>query len=229
MRVLVVEDDEKLCSMLQLRFQENRMECDFCPDGKDALEYVIRDAYDVIVLDWMLPHKDGLTILKEIRANHMETPVIMVTALGQLDHRVEGLDCGADDYLAKPFEVEEFLARIRALARRKTKAMESIQMEYGDFIYDSEQMKIINKRDKSTDCRLSKREAELLLFLIHNEGRILSRALILDRIWGIDSNIMDSNLDNFICFLRKRLKSIRSVCQIRTVRGVGYRLEYKQE
>lgn len=225
LRVLIVEDDEKLCKMLQLKFQENRMECDLCLDGKDAMEYIKRDAYDVIALDRMLPHKDGLTILKEIRANHMDTPVIMVTALGQLDHRVEGLDCGADDYLAKPFEIAEFFARVRALARRKSKALESDQIEYGDFVYDIDQMKLRSQKDTEKDCHLSKRESELLLFLIHNEGRVLSRELILDRIWGIDSDVMDSNLDNFICFLRKRLKSIGSGCQIKTVRGVGYRLE----
>lgn len=225
MRALLIEDDEKLCEMLLLRFQENKMECDCCMDGRDAMEYVVRDAYDVIILDRMLPHKDGMMILKEIRARHIETPVIMVTALGQLEHRVEGLDCGADDYLTKPFELQELLARVRALARRRTKAIESDQISYGDFLFDSDQMKVISKSDQLKSCHLSKRESELLVFLIKNEGRVLSRELILDRIWGIDSDVMDSNLDNFICFLRKRLKTIGSNCRIKTVRGVGYQLE----
>jgi len=225
MRVLIVEDDKKLCEMLKLQFIANRMDCDICMDGRDAMEYIMRDAYDVIVLDRMLPHLDGLTILKEIRERHNDTPVIMVTALGQLDHRVEGLDSGADDYLTKPFELEELFARVRALGRRKSKAIEAERIEFGDFLYDIDQMKIISKKKEDMDCHLSKREAELLAFLMKNEGRVLNRELILDRIWGIDSEVMDSNLDNFICFLRKRLRSVGSQCQIKTVRGVGYRME----
>ena len=225
MRVLIVEDDKKLCEMLQLQLNENDIQCDICMDGADAMEFIMRDAYDVLVLDRMLPHKDGLTILKELREKQNDTPVIMVTALGQLDHRVEGLDSGADDYLPKPFELEEFLARVRALGRRKVKAIETKREEFGDIYYDADQMKIFAKEDESNNCHLSKRESELLLFMMNNEGRVLSRELILDRIWGIDSDVMESNLDNFICFLRKRLRSVGSKCKITTVRGVGYRLE----
>ena len=229
MRVLIVEDDKKLCEMLQLQLKENHMDCDVCMDGADAMEFIVRDAYDVIILDRMLPHQDGLAILKELREKHIDTPVIMVTALGQLEHRVEGLDYGADDYLAKPFELEELLARVRALGRRKAKAIETSKIEFGDFYYDVDQMKIVLKEKKEVSCHLSKREAELLLFLIKNEGRVLNRELILDRIWGIDSDVMESNLDNFICFLRKRLRTVGSQCQIKTVRGVGYRMEKSHE
>lgn len=225
MRVLMIEDDTQLCEMLGLQFQKKGIECDYCEDGKYAMEYVERDAYDVIVLDRMLPHKDGLTLLKEIRAKRIETPIIMVTALGQLDHRVEGLDEGADDYLAKPFELDEFFARVRALARRKAKAIEAEIVQFGDFTYNIDQMKIMLNEDESKNCHLSKRESELLLFLMKNGGRILSRELLLDRIWGIDSDVMESNLDNFISFLRKRLNCIGSSSHIKTVRGVGYCLE----
>lgn len=223
MRILLVEDDQKLCSLVKAQLAEQEIECDICNDGADAFHYAKTNAYDVIVLDRMLPHKDGITIIDELREHQIETPVIFVTALGQLNDRVNGLNHGADDYLSKPFEIVELVARIHALARRRTKSLTSNVHTFGDFEYDFPQLLLTHTVTKKT-CHISKRESELLSFFITNEGQILSRDLILDRIWGIDSDIMESNLDNFICFLRKRLKSIDSKCIIKTYRGTGYAL-----
>jgi DNA-binding response OmpR family regulator len=222
MYLLIIEDDKELCSILEHQLKKNHVLADFCHDGSDALFYAEKQTYDIIVLDRMLPGVDGLTILQKLRKAHITTPVIMVTAMGTLKNRIEGLDTGADDYLTKPFEVEELLARIRALSRRPVKIENFEQFHYSDFHLDSGTMKLIKEKES---CSLSKRECDLLAFFIKNKGQILTREMLLTRVWGADSFVTDGNLDNFICFLRKRLKSIHSNASIKTVRGVGYRLE----
>jgi DNA-binding response OmpR family regulator len=222
MRILVIEDDKELCSILDYQLKKNDMEADFCFDGEDALFYVTKQAYDVIVLDRMLPGMDGIDILLKIRREKIATPVIMVTALDDLKNRIEGLDTGADDYLAKPFEMEELLARIRALARRPARIENRNEYAFSDFHLDEGKMQLIREEEI---CGLSKRESDLLAFFIKNKGQILTREMILSRVWGADSFVTDSNLDNFIFFLRKRLKSIHSKANIKTIRSVGYKLE----
>jgi DNA-binding response OmpR family regulator len=222
MYLLIIEDDKELCSILEYQLKKNQMEADFCYDGADAMFYAGKQTYDIIVLDRMLPGMDGLTILDMLRKNKITTPIIMVTAMGTLKNRIEGLDTGADDYLTKPFDIEELLARIRALARRPVKIENLEKLFFSDFCLDTGTMKLI--KDKES-CNLSKRESDLLTFLIKNQGQILTREMLLNRVWGADSYVTDGNLDNFICFLRKRLKSIHSHATLKTVRSVGYQLE----
>lgn len=222
MRILVIEDDKELCAILEYQLKNNGMEVDFCHDGEDAMFYVMKQTYDIIVLDRMLPGMDGLTILAKLRKEKITTPVIMVTAMDALKNRIEGLDTGADDYLAKPFEIEELLARIRALARRPTKIENTDILSFSDFCLDGGKMQLI--RDGES-CGLSKREYDLLSFFIKNKGQILTREILLTRVWGADSFVTDGNLDNFIHFIRKRLKSVHSQATIKTVRSVGYQLE----
>lgn len=222
MRILVIEDDKELCSILEYQLKTNNMQADFCYDGEDALFYATKQSYDVIILDRMLPGMDGISILEKLRKENITTPVIMVTALDGLKNRIEGLDTGADDYLTKPYEMEELLARIRALARRPARIENINRFFFSDFYLDEGKMQLI--RDKEV-CGLSKRESDLLAFFIKNKGQILTREVILTRVWGADSFVTDSNLDNFICFLRKRLKSVHSHACVKTVRAVGYKLE----
>lgn len=222
MRILIIEDDVKLCEILQLRLKEIDYYTDICNHGDDAAFYIKKQAYDVIVLDRMLPGKDGLYVLKYIRNLGLTTPVIMVTAMNQLENRVEGLDCGADDYLSKPFEMDELMARIRALGRRTAALQTRNSFTFSDLTLNLDLMEIQTEQES---CSVSKREAELLSLLMRNSERILTRELLLDRVWGVDTIIMDSNLDNFISFLRKRLKQVQSKVVIKTVRGVGYKLE----
>jgi DNA-binding response OmpR family regulator len=222
MRILVIEDDKELCAILEYQLKKNGMEVDFCYDGEDAMFYVMKQTYDIIVLDRMLPGMDGLTILAKLRKEKIPTPVIMVTAMDNLKNRIEGLDTGADDYVTKPFEIEELLARIRALARRPVKIENTDVLYFSDFCLDGGKMQMI--RDGES-CGLSKRENDLLSFFITNKGQILTREILLTRVWGADSFVTDGNLDNFICFLRKRLKSVHSHATIKTVRSVGYQLE----
>lgn len=219
---MVIEDDKELCVILEYQLKKNGIEVDFCYDGEDAMFYVMKQTYDIIVLDRMLPGMDGLTILAKLRKEKIATPVIMVTAMDDLKNRIEGLDTGADDYLTKPFEIEELLARIRALARRPVKIENTDILYFSDFCLDGGKMQLI--RDIES-CGLSKRENDLLSFFIKNKGQILTREILLTRVWGADSFVTDGNLDNFICFLRKRLNSIHSHASIKTIRSVGYQLE----
>lgn len=222
MQILVIEDDKELCTILEYQLKKNGMDVDFCYDGEDAMFYVMKQAYDIIVLDRMLPGVDGLTILSKLRNENIATPVIMLTAMDNLKNRIEGLDTGADDYLTKPFEMDELLARIRALARRPVKIENIDALYFSDFCLDVGKMQLI--KDKIS-CSLSKRETDLLSFFIKNKGQILTREILLTRVWGANSFVTDGNLDNFICFLRKRLKAIHSQATIKTVRSVGYQLE----
>ena len=222
MRLLIIEDDIELCNILEHQLKKEKISVDFCNRGDESSFYYEKGSYDAIVLDRMLPRKDGLTILKEIRQAKIQTPVIMLTALNTLENRIEGLDGGADDYLTKPFEVEELLARIRALTRRAGKIESNEQMTFGDLNVDVQNLTL--KTEKGS-CVLSKRECDLLCFFVKNKGQILQRETLLNRVWGADSFVTDGNLDNFICFLRKRLKAVESKVTLKTVRGVGYRLE----
>lgn len=222
MKLLIIEDDLELCAILEHQLKKKDITADFCNRGDDAAYYYEKQSYDTIVLDRMLPGKDGLSILKEIRRKQIATPVIMLTALDTLQNRVEGLDGGADDYLTKPFEVEELLARIRALSRRTLKIESQDSLAFGDIVLDVSNLTITSGEKQ---CVLSKRECDLLNFFMKNKGQVLTRETLLTRVWGADSFVTDGNLDNFICFLRKRLKVVESSVNLKTVRGVGYRLE----
>lgn len=222
MRILVIEDDLKLCSILEYQLKKSGIDADFCHDGEEAVLYGTKQTYDVIMLDRMLPGIEGITILEQLRKKKVTTPIIMVTAMDQLKNRIEGLDGGADDYLTKPFEIEELLARIRALARRPIRIENMDELSFSDFYLNLGKMKLVRGEES---CSLSKREADLLVFFIKNKGQILTRELILTRVWGADSFVTDGNLDNFIHFLRKRLKSVHSQATIKTIRSVGYALE----
>lgn len=222
MRILLIEDDEDLCRSLDVQLKHAGYTVDICMDGEDASYYTAKSIHDVILLDRMLPHVDGLTILRKLRETKNHTPVILLTALGELNDKITGLDAGADDYLVKPFAFQELLARIRSIARRPALWQENASLAFGDLTYIPD-----NNRLSGTlgSCTLSKKEGDLLEFFFHNTGQILSRASILSKVWGIDAEVEEGNLDNYIHFIRRRLKSTSSLVSIRTIRGVGYQLE----
>lgn len=222
MYLLIVEDDKNLCSILEYQLKKNKIEADFCHDGADAMFYIEKQSYDILILDRMLPGVDGITLLKRLREKQIKTPVLMLTAMGTLQNRIEGLDTGADDYLIKPFDMEELLARIRALARRPVQLESLERLCFSDFCLDAGKLMLTGEKES---CSISKRECDLLTFFIKNKGQVLTRETLLTRVWGADSFVTDGNLDNFICFLRKRFKSIHSRTTIRTIRSVGYQLE----
>lgn len=222
MRILLVEDDISLCNTLKFQLEKENYTVDLCHDGEDALFFIRERAHDVILLDRMLPSLNGLQVLETIRQEGISTPILMVTALGALDDRISGLDTGADDYIIKPFAFEELLARIRCIIRRPVRWEEADVLERGDLTYHPEAKKLYRAKKY---CSLSKKEGDLLEVLLRNFGQTLPRTTLLLRVWGPDADVEDGNLDNYIHFLRRRLKSLNSCVQLRTVRGVGYCLE----
>lgn len=222
MRILIVEDDVALCQAMSFHLEKAGYTVDLCHDGADGLHFIKQEAYDIIILDRMIPSINGLDVLRNIRALNISTPVIMVTALNSIGDRVTGLDAGADDYLVKPFATQELLARVRALGRRPVEWDNSILLDLGNTSLNMSEYVLSSP---SGTCNLSKREAELFEAFFKQPGQALPRALLLSRVWGPDAPVEDGNLDNYIHFLRRRLKAVNSNLQIKTIRSVGYCLE----
>lgn len=222
MKILIVEDDRALCEAIDLHLIQAGYETEACHSGEDGLLLGMQKAHDLILLDRMLPALDGLTLLSILRKKGIGTPVLMITALDGVGDRVEGLDAGADDYLVKPFAMEELLARVRALARRPQQWEGSETLSCGDALLDLAHQSLSGP---GGSCSLSRREFQLLEALFRNPGQLLSRAVLFARVWGSDAAVEDGNLDSYIHFLRRRLRSVGSSTAICTVHGVGYRLE----
>lgn len=222
MRILLVEDDEKLCSSLAFQLKKEGYAVDTCSDGCDALYEIEQNIHDILLLDRMLPGLDGITLLQRIRTNGNHVPVILLTALGELENRITGLDAGADDYLVKPFAFQELLARIRCIVRRPRQWNAGDALEYGDIRLQLQES-LLSCREKH--CTLSRKECCLLECFMRNHNQTLPRATLLNKVWGPDSEIEDGNLDNYIHFLRRRLKSVHSGTTVKTIRGIGYSLE----
>ncbi|SHJ84873.1 response regulator transcription factor [Hespellia stercorisuis] len=222
MRILIIEDDVRLCDSLRYQMEQEGYAVDVCHDGADGWELIRQESADVILLDRMLPSMDGITILHRTRSLGITTPILMVTALGELSDRVMGLDGGADDYIVKPFEYEELMARIRCIIRRPPALSATELLTCGDLSYHFTTRRL---GCGSRTLLLSKREGTLLEFFLRNCGQTLPRSLILARVWGPDAEVEDGNLDNYIHFLRRRLSSVNSTVQLKTIRGIGYCLE----
>lgn len=218
----MIEDDQKLCEAVSFQLEQHGFTVDVCNDGDDGLRWIRQQAHDLILLDRMLPTMNGISVLSRMRADGIRTPVLVMTALGTVGQRVEGLDAGADDYLVKPFAIEELLARIRAMCRRPLTWESTEVFQYHDISLDSAEKKMTCS---GNTVSLSKREASLMETLLKNPNQTLPRDVLLSRVWGPDAEVEEGNLDNYIHFLRRRLKSVSSSLQIKTVRGVGYRLE----
>ena len=221
MRILLVEDDLKMCDSLSFQLEKEGIIVDVCHDGQDALDFTSQQAHDLILLDRMIPKPDGLQVLKKIRGNGIETPVIFLTALGELYDRVEGLDAGADDYLVKPFAFPELMARIRSIRRRPVALQTSEILTFGELSFDVMQKQLFVGKET---CTLSKREAELMEAFMRNPKQVLPRELLLSKVWGPYAEVEDGNLDNYIHFLRRRLKTLNSKLKVKTIRGIGYSL-----
>ncbi len=219
MRILLIEDDKELCRSLRSMLEQQGFDVTVSHDGEEGLFYLLENAHDLVLLDRMLPEMDGMEVLRLARKQHVTVPVIFLTALGSLDERIDGLDCGADDYIVKPFAFEELMARIRCVSRRPQRLAGPQGLAFGDLTYHPEQ-NLLQCKDRS--CTLSRREGDLFLLFLQNTGQTIPRATILLRVWGPDAEIEEGNLDNYIHFLRRRLHSVGSAVELRTVRGVGY-------
>ncbi len=222
MRLLVVEDEISLADTLQQILKKNGYLVDVCNDGEAGYDNGLSDAYDLILLDVMLPKMDGISILKSLRRAGIQTPIIMLTAKSELNDKVLGLDNGADDYLPKPFATEELLARIRANLRRRNDTIIDDELKYGDILLDKKNLLLSNSQ---TTINLTLKEAEILEFFIIRKTQVSSKDTIIEKIWGYDSEADYNHVEVYISFIRKKLNYLKSNVTIHTVRGIGYTLK----
>ena len=221
MKVLVVDDEVKLADVVAELLRRNKYVVDVVYDGEDGYFYASKGDYDVVVLDVMLPGMDGFEVVQKLRRDKCNVPVLMLTAKDEVSSRVKGLDCGADDYLTKPFASEELLARVRALARRQS-----------EIVYDclSYCGTTLNTANYTLSCggksvSLGAKEYEIMRLLFSNPTQVISKDSIISKVWGLDSDITDNNVEAYMSFLRKKLNFIGSKLTISTKRLLGYFLE----
>jgi DNA-binding response OmpR family regulator len=224
LRILLIEDELHLAEALTQILRKNHYTVDAVSDGESGLDNCLSNIYDLIILDIMLPKMDGISILKQIRKDGIKTPVILLTAKGEISDKVVGLDSGADDYLPKPFATEELLARIRALSRRKGEVLPDNTLKFGDIELDTSTLKLSRE---NKDVKIILKESELLELLISRKKAVTSKELIIEKLWGFDSEVEHNHVEVYVSFLRKKLKFLNSNVGINTIRGVGYILEVK--
>ena len=222
MRILLAEDDSRLGKLIEYMLQQNKFNVEWITNGADIFEYAMYSEYDILVLDWMMPNVSGIDACRQLREAGYERAIIMLTARDTVEDRVMGLDAGADDYLVKPFEFDELLARLRALGRRSTQKIQQEVIEIGDFTLNRT-TKVLMRKDQV--IQLSPREFQIFDLLAQNLGVVVPRDIILDRIWGLERDITSNNIDSYMKILRKKLMDVDGNIAIKTVRGIGYRLE----
>lgn len=222
MKILVVEDETQLADALSEILKRHRYAVDTVYNGIDGLDNALTDIYDCIVLDIMLPGMNGIDILRNIRNEKISTPVILLTARSEIEDKINGLDCGADDYLTKPFVTGELLARIRALTRRKGEIVDDSKLSYCGLILNKDSCSMTYNEN---DVKLSLKEYQIMEMLMTNPKRILPKERIIEKIWGFESDVEYNNIEVYISFLRKKLSAIGTDIKIKTARGIGYSIE----
>lgn len=222
MRILVVEDEKALAEALSKLLEKNKFIVDTVFDGESGLDYIKSGVYDLILLDIMLPKKDGVLVLKECRKNGIATPIILLTAKSEISDKVIGLDCGADDYITKPFVTEELLARVRAVVRRNVDISIENEIKFGDITLNLSSCQIFTERKS---IKLSLKEFQIMELFIKNSNNIVTKEKLIEKVWGFDSDAEYNNVEVYISFLRKKLNYLKSNVSIKTSRGLGYYLE----
>lgn len=225
MRILVIEDESKVASLVRRALEEEGHSVQVALNGEEGLDLALTTQPDLIILDWLLPGQDGLTICQAIRASGSHTPILMLTARDAVEHRVAGLDSGADDYLTKPFALGELLARVRALFRRGVLPQAPV-LTIGDLVLDPATRSV---RRGELEIDLSAREFSLLDHLMRNAGRTLTRSMIAERVWGYEFDSGTNVVDVYINYLRNKIDRGHAQKLIHTTRGVGYRLSIGDE
>ena len=226
MKILLVEDSLQLNKALSTVLKRNAYIVDSAFDGEEALLFIKQCKYDAIILDIMLPKVNGLEVLKQARLQKLETPIIMLTAKSTTEDRIHGLDLGADDYLPKPFSVDELLARLRALMRRKPKYDEDKVEEFGDLSLDTNSFVLSSGEEKVS---LMNKEFQIMALLMKANGNVVSIDTINKAAWDADSYSTSENVWVFISYLRKKIEGIHSKVKIKSIRYQGYYLEYKND
>lgn len=225
MNILLVDDERSLIKPLSLMLKQNNYSVDLAYDGEEGLELISSGLYDLIILDVMMPKIDGFTLLKIIRDRKIDTPVLMLTARGEVENKVEGLNLGADDYISKPFDTNELLARIRALLRRKDNFLGNL-LTFSDFSLSRDSFELMKGEKK---IALGKKEFQILEMLMLNSEKCVLKERIIEKIWGFDTDAEYNTVEVYLSFLRKKFTALNISSEIRSVRGLGYMLVAKND
>ncbi len=223
MRILVVEDEETIAEVVATKLRAEKYQVDISYDGEDGLYKALTDIYDLIILDIMLPKKDGMEVLKELKDNKIKAKVIMLTAKSSLDDKLKGFSEGAVDYVTKPFHVEELIARVNVWLRNKDNKEKDV-IEYKDLLLDI-RTSTLTCTSTNESINISYREFLLLEYLMNNKEQIVSKEQIYDKVWGLDNDYESNNLEAYLSFLRKKIKIIGSSVSIKAVRNLGYKMK----
>ncbi len=223
MRILIVEDEYSLADLVATRLKKEKYTVDISLDGEEGLYNALNDIYDLIILDIMLPKVNGIDILKEIKNNNISSKIIMLTAKSELDDKLLGFSEGANDYITKPFHIDELVARVNAQLRNNKKPSEDT-ISYGDILLDLKNSNLINKITNEK-INIINKEFQLLEYFMNNPNQILSKDLIYDKVWGMDNESYSNNLEAYLSFIRKKLKLLDSKVTIKSIRNLGYRME----
>ena len=224
MRILLAEDEVSIARALKLMLEKNQYTVDMVHNGADALDFINSVPYDALVLDIMMPEMDGIELLAAVRKMGIKTPTLFLTAKGEIEDRVAGLDAGADDYLPKPFATSEFLARVRALVRRSV-AYAPTTLRFGGVELDCSQYTL---RTFSGEQRLNNKEYQLMELFMRNPRQVFSTTLLMDKVWELESEAGTDVVWTYIGFLRRKLRELNADIEIKTIRGAGYTLESLQ-
>ena len=224
MKILIVDDEKQLVSAISAILKQNKFLVDCAFNGEDGLDLALTGLYDVIILDVMMPILDGFSVLQSIRNAKISTPILMLSAKGETNDKVLGLNYGADDYLAKPFDMKELIARVKALSRRKAEFTGDI-LEFNDITLDRDSFELIKGEHK---IALGKKEFGILEILMLNIGKCIDKEKLIEKIWGYDTNAEYNTIEVYISFIRKKLQAVGSTTEIKTIRGLGYTLGDKK-
>lgn len=228
MRILIVEDEFNLADAVSSRLKGENYAVDIATDGKVGLEDALTDSYDLIILDVMLPHINGFDILKELRKENISSKIIMLTAKYKIEDKLEGFNKGADDYLTKPFHMDELIARVNVQLRKNSSNQDSTLLKVGDLELNLSKMNLSNINTKENVDIIGK-EFGLLELFMRNPNIVITRDNIYNKIWGFDNEAESNNLEAYLSFIRRKLKLISSKTQIKAIRGMGYKMEVDDE
>lgn len=226
MKILIIEDEYSLADAIAETLEKENFTPNIITNGEEGENEALSNVYDLILLDVMLPDKDGFEILKNLRKEKIETPVIMLTAKSEMDDKLNGLENGADDYITKPFHMRELIARIKVILKRKTNVEDTNILEYSDLKLDLGTSKVSSY---NTEISINGKELDLLEILLLNKNQIVSREMLANKIWGYNSETEYNNVEVYVSFLRKKLKLLKSKVKIKVVRGIGYKMEEEND
>lgn len=222
MKVLIVEDEYNLADVIKERLEKEKLTVDIVEDGEEGYYYASTNTYDLIILDVMLPNMSGFQILNKLRIDNINSKIIMLTARSTIEDKLNGLENGADDYLTKPFHMDELVARVNIQLKRNGNKN---NLSFGDLVLNTTTLKVICAKTNEV-VELIKKEFQLLEYFINNPNQVLSKEQIYDRVWGIENEIESNNLEAYLSFIRRKLRVIESKVVIKSVREIGYKIEY---